>query len=549
MKIISLVLLTLQLTQGQITIEPINNPLLPFHLGKAKITKYSHAFVKYIDLKIFHEPIKNFNHNLINLQSHVKTKDSLYPELSRVEDHARYLVNKVQNKLNIINPTRTKRGLLNIVGTGYKWAFGLLDHTDAERYDAAIKTLEKNQHYLHNDLKNLLTVTSNYMNETNNIVKNISLNQGEISKELINIQNNLNKYTFYLKLQNWLNNIIIDCQDIIEILDALETSILFAKLNILDNSLLSIKELKQIKNLINENYENGLIQFKQDLSYLEIIKTEVKRLGGKILLIFHVPIVENKLFDYYHLIPIPLHNQIIIPPKPYILVDSATHYYTEAPCPIIEGTCLHSVQPRRYTDDCIPTILQGNHANCKSLQYSNPTTIIEVINEAYLIVIPVIDITIKKQCEQNGFAEISSPHLVHLPQNCQVTISNQTFDNRATNLIGTPIEMMTMETTPLLSTRNSPLVLHSIQTDKLTDIYNHAQQIHVTDLEEITQNRPDNTLLYILTILIVIILFYMLYKYFLRNKETILKIFVKTRKSPPESEVLKENKTNPLFSI
>lgn len=82
---------------------------------------------------------------------------------------------------------RTKRGILNAVGSLYKWSFGLLDSEDGERYDQAIT---KNQQSMYQGLNNQITLSHKLINRLNNSLTAINDNQQSILKHIEAIDHN-----------------------------------------------------------------------------------------------------------------------------------------------------------------------------------------------------------------------------------------------------------------------------------------------------------------------------------------------------------------------
>ena len=446
---------------AQITLLPINNPLLPFLVSKAKLIKQKHTYVKYVDVQIFEDPLKAIEMNIQTIRNDNKIDESSLSVLE-ILNHLKFLHEKATNKYNNIKPThRQKRGLLNVVGKAYKWAFGLLDSDDAKKYDNAIKILDINQQKIHHDLENMLTITKEFMNETNNIIEKVLNNQNQIYAQIKILQDNINRNTLFLKLRNWIDVMIIDCQIIIEILDTLGNSVLFAKLNTVDNNILSLLELDNILESVKSIYPNGIVNFKYKQSYIEIIKIEVLYVQSKLLFNFHVPIVDENLFDYYKLFPIPNNGEILIPPEPYIIIDNEEHYFLREACNILETYCIYYEKTPNKFPSCIPQLLRGDqHHNRNTIMVNSiHKTLMEPVDDANVIIVPAKKEKITKQCPHHEYAEISGPHLVKIPKNCQIIVGNYSFGNNDVIMDTKPINLLPIETTVQLSGRDSPLVL------------------------------------------------------------------------------------------
>lgn len=449
----------------------------------------------------------------------VKTKDELYPQLNNVHEHLEYLLNQVENKLKNVKPlgnTRTKRGLFNIVGKTYKWAFGTLDSDDAKRYDNAIDTLQSNQKEMHTDLENYLTITKNFMNETILTFEKITNNQNQIHARIKTIEQSLNKFTLFLKLQNFLDNMIIDCLSLITILDNIQNAILFAHLESIHSAILPINELINLTKIMNTLYSEGTPEFKNIQSYYELIKTEIYYIEQTVCFIFHFPILSEGLYDYYHLFPIPTLNKTIFPLKPFILTNSTYHHYEELPCPRIEDLCLYHVTQTVSRRDCLPRVLSGTESTpCQTTDVTIKNDILEQINSAYVIAIPAINMTIEKQCEkEHGYTIIDQPHLIYIPQKCSISINGHEFHNVVGLIPGTPLEILPIKVLTI--------PCKQVDMDRLADIKRMADETHLHRLKTLSDiNGSDHTDFYICLAIIIFILLILFFKYLYFKKPKI----------------------------
>lgn len=537
----------------QIKLSPINNPILPFSLGSARITTHKHSFIKYINLDKFDEPLKQIKTNLKSMTPSIRVKDELYPQLNHVHEYLEYLLKQAELKLTNIKPQkhiRNKRGLLNIVGKGYKWAFGVLDNDDAERYDNAISTLENNQKTLHHDLENYLTISKQFMNESLMTFSKITKNQNLISKQMRTLESNLNKFTLFLKIQNYLDVMIMDCQNLITILDNIQNSILFANLETVHSVILPLDELKQLIDLTNNLYEGSLPRFENLQSYYNLVKVEVHYSKNNICFIFHFPILQENLYNYYHLYPIPIKNQTLIPPKSFIVLNSTYHHYEDNPCPVIEDTCIYHVTQQISQNNCIPKILLGSsNQSCQTTDVYVEQDIVEPINDAYIIIIPANKITIEKQCNEHGYEEVTLPQLIYLPQRCSVSINGYTYDNSLPQTQEMPLELL-----PVIMEQPNPTdaqwtPIQKVSIDRLTDIQRLAEKTQLHKLQSLQKDDTNNIILYICIMLILIIILFIIYRLVVKNKIEIIKYFTMHKKQGDETQKT-EDSNNPtlLFS-
>lgn len=87
-----------------------------------------------------------------------------------IQEHLKfqYMHCEQNNQLLFKHTTRTKRGLLNIVGNIANQLFGVLDNKFAEKYEEDIAMGTENQQYMLELMKNQTSITE----ATDNILKN-----------------------------------------------------------------------------------------------------------------------------------------------------------------------------------------------------------------------------------------------------------------------------------------------------------------------------------------------------------------------------------------
>lgn len=550
LKILVILTLTNKIISQQIDLTPITNPIFPFSLGQARITTHKHSFIKYLNLSDIEKPALSLKINIKEIDPLMNSTGEFYPQLIHTYEHLKNLINQVDEKYNNVRPKRsirTKRGLMNIVGKGYKWLFGLLDSDDAIRYDNAIKMLDQNQKSIFHDLQNYLTITKTFMNESTVTFNKIVKNQNLVNSQLKTLESDLNKFILFLRIRNFFDTMVIDCQNLINLLDNLENAILFAKLNQVHNKILPVFELREIIKTMNMLYEKGLPKFELIQSYYDLMMPEIHYFENNICFIFHVPVLQENLYNYYHLYPIPLNNQTLIPPKPYIILNSTSHHYEDNPCTTIENTCIYHVTQQVTHENCIPDILLGK-ANlvCQTNEIYIQQDIIEPVNDAYIITIPAKQLQIEKLCIQHGFTEITTSQLIHIPKQCSVKIKGYTYTNFRSQLEEVPLEILPIKTKQINASDAQWTPVQRINTDRLTELYKSAEETRIHKLQSVNfkETNSYSVLEIICLILLILLICYILYKLIFRNRIKLVQFLIQKKNNETELE----NNAPPLFS-
>lgn len=449
--IIILILALQQVTPQTIEITPIEAQLLPFQISQSKIIHSYHTFIHYINIQpligLLDNTTKYFNILTESLKHPPVTKNQavLRHILNNLLVHANYLILESQKKLNNINlHSRNKRSLFDIVGKTSKYLFGTLDSDDADKFDNALEILNHNQNSISNDLQLQMSLTKHIIKTYNDSITTLNKNQELIESKINEFQSNvygrLNDFEAYISAQNTLDQIILNCQNLINLIDNIEDAIAFASLNTLHSSVLSTNDLKNIIQTLGTLYDkNQILQLKNIRSYYKVSNLKVYFCKDKIIFTIQLPILHPEIFQYFHIYPIPQNNLTIIPPNPILILGSKSHQYEETNCEEIENffICTNKLQPNK--DDCIIPIVRNQQSNrCTQISISTSETIIERISNNFALIIPFKHVRIKKNCNNPGYVIIENPSLINIPYKCEISNENFKISNSENFITGEP---------------------------------------------------------------------------------------------------------------
>lgn len=148
-------------------------------MGQAKIQEYTHTFIHYYDLNPIIIEINRLHIQSINLLININTNPNYTAETSNYVKILNLTKDKVEVKLKEIipHPQRTKRGLINGLGSIFKSITGNLDASDGERYDKLIRQLQVNQNDLAGNIVQQNTISLEIINKFNETVQQIKHNE------------------------------------------------------------------------------------------------------------------------------------------------------------------------------------------------------------------------------------------------------------------------------------------------------------------------------------------------------------------------------------
>lgn len=228
--------------------------------------------------------------------------------------HVKYHMEKVLESRNIIKSynsftIRKRRAPLNVVGSLASSLFGVLDQSDADRYNSEIMRIKNDQNYQNELLKKQTLITERLTQSTNITLSEIitgltkindSLTDLITSKNWSAIRQNFNAITATLAL------ILIDHDQITDEIKSILSHTL--KGEVID--LIPINQLRDNLNVINGKIaknEEMAIDLKMESVY-NIFKTSTIHtiLKNDIVIIeIGIPILEMEELDIFRAIPIP----------------------------------------------------------------------------------------------------------------------------------------------------------------------------------------------------------------------------------------------------
>lgn len=473
--------LIINLSFSKVIISTLNSPLLPFYLGKTRITEHKHTFLHYVQTQPIYDQLTNIEQFYNHLEDSIYRyhNDSVYStnyiHLPNMLAHAKHFILTAKTKLNNITPhRRNKRGLINIIGKTSKWLFGTLDSEDGEKYGRAISILSNNQNSLHKEISLQISLTRQLINSYNDSITLLNENQKMIRNKIQNLEKQIRNTAQYLNIQNTLHQIILNCQNLITFLDNIENALMFAKLNTLHSAVMSASELYYSVSYLTKLYgEQNIITFKNVISYYQLAGLQVSYSEDKIIFAVHFPISLKEIFDTFHLFPIPINQSIILPNQPFLTLGMNHLQYEEEECPVIEDThiCQNKLQPTN--NDCISTLIKDAEIHsCHTVKTSIKNPIIKPINNKYIVAIPTEEpLKIQQQCgdeKENKF--ISDPSLIEIEPNCEVNVSSYQFINKEEIIQGMPFTLPKIYVEPENSKEDQPIDIKSINIHEISEL-------------------------------------------------------------------------------
>lgn len=524
-------LITSVTTKLDIDFTPVKTPLLPFHLGNAKIVESKHTFLHFIEISPLNNQLISIERAYSILEKSLiftnvqDFQSSQFINANNLFNHAKYLISQIQIKLNNIKPhNRSKRGLLNIGGKVSKWLFGTLDSDDGEKYENAINELRQNQNSYKKEMSLQISLTKQLIENYNSTITLLNKNQLTIKNNIDAFEKSINKtitdLTIFIKVQNSLFQIILNCQNLITFLDNMEDAIMFAKLNTLHSAVISIAELEQIIFNLSTLYgDDKVLIFKNINNYYKLAGLQVNFVKDKIIFAVHLPIFLKDSFEIFHLFPVPINQTIFIPKLSFIILGTDLQQYRDEECPKIEDLyiCQNQLQPQ--VNDCTTTLIKkAESQNCQLTKVTISTPIIQSITNQYILAIPNNEkLKVHKNCINKEIIFVEEPSVINIPLNCGISIQNTQFWNKEEIENGKPFSLPPIKFSNFKphEVDEKPIVLESINLEKIKTLQEQAKALKIPeDTPGIHPVAWSLTTSIIILIIIILILFtvYKVYK-------------------------------------
>lgn len=240
---------------------------------------------------------------------------------------------------------RSKRGLINGLGSVFKSITGNLDAEDGEKIYKALNMLEDDQNSIHKLLDEQTSLMIEAITEINNTVAALAHNQEQITDHIKTLQyvirslvtNQLSAFhrVYLLELFTQIGILLNDVQSIIL---TTENAVTFAKLKTYHTSILKPNFISKELRIIKDHISNSkLITTNDIILYEKVFKIKATQNKFKIIFIIEIPLVEVSDYSYYQLYSVPIQSSqenfhIILPQTRYLILNEQRYASRDEQC-------------------------------------------------------------------------------------------------------------------------------------------------------------------------------------------------------------------------
>ena len=469
----------------------IQNPgVNVLELGKTHFYLNSHFnFYQYNLSSINREYNKIINHK-DEILNHISKHKNFAAELETYKNILKFNCEQLTDKIKIITSHRSKRGIINGLGTIVKTLTGNLDANDGRRYDELFEKINKNMYTLQTQNLDMVKLNKEMISKFNNQLNNIKHNEEILSTQIIEIKTEMESnynWRMTITVKDALNQLILLAINLKEIISEIETSISFCGMNKIHSSIIDMETLRKI------------VGQSTKLDFLEIsklVKSHCRLKNNIIEYLIEIPVYTAEENVLYQITPIPVFMQnklYILNENEELIAKRKDEFITVENC--IRNKNKYFCNINRYkTRNCIVNIIKAqNNKDCKYHKINNLMFLLKIRNSDIAIIASDKNETANLFCDDYVKTKIiMGVFKIKTNRNC--SLNNQTLEitkyyNKEIIFENVNIKFEENQLT------NKTLKLHQIS----------EQEIFVKELHAIDDVRKEKSHIVMYTLLIIII--------------------------------------------
>ncbi|CAK1589170.1 unnamed protein product [Parnassius mnemosyne] len=424
--------------------------LLPFRLGPTTLITHYHTFLQYVKLDDIRDKVTLLQVQLQNYKNRLDNDTNLLYELQM--DYLSSKLDKVLLQLNSLEPSRTKRGLVDGLGSVIKSVTGNLDYLDAAKYNNAIKVLKDNQDRIESEFNSHISISKEWMLQHNSVISQIIENENKINSTLIQLldraaykDSSLIKYAKFAQLLTILTENI---DDMLNELNRIENILAFSRASSTHHSTLSVKVIKSMLVRLRQIYDKEHVLNLETREYYDIIKSGYYFTENQIVIVLKFPVISKDTFDLFRLSIVPNKNhQSIIPPYPLIATNREKFVYMETECPKLSNRYLCEKETNtqiRTQSDCIQNLIinQSIAKSCKITDIALSKEAMERLDDKHYTISFPQPTKVHTVCGREDITSLQGSYLATIPINCFLRTQEFTITNINDQVEGHPLKLM-----------------------------------------------------------------------------------------------------------
>ncbi|XP_045500652.1 uncharacterized protein LOC123698101 [Colias croceus] len=427
-----------------------NPGILPLREGYAVVSNDTWRVIKVLDLKLIYDDLEfNINsylsfrnqvHSCIDIQA--LGSDFITTEL-QTDYHMNYTIDKFEQ---LIPSSRSKRGLLNPLGSVIKIITGNLDNEDAIQFENTIEKLKTKQ----DSIIHKMTIVTEMVGSLLNVAEISNNNFIAIQNKLNVIDSLLNDTNLHQRTNEIIHTYSAFLHNFMSLyvrLSEIETAVAFSKIKLLHQSVVDTKELLLLlKNIETSSKLPFPVNLDNVLKIEQLIEVQTYVKQSQIKFVMTIPLITDDIYSYFKIIPLPIFNEekgqtsLILPKYPYVLVKGLKTMPLSQPCKEIDEDrflCPEILTSTLYKDDCLADLLRlsTNVSSCQPIPISIDDVKIDNVLPNRWILYVNVETVLTKVCENEVTQEfLHGTYLLTLDETgCYVKIGDITLKKYEVN--------------------------------------------------------------------------------------------------------------------
>lgn len=487
-----------------------NKGIIPIKLYSARIISGYARLLHVISWNKYEINIDDIKVNINSMNTLIEsdlTINILYKYKLQIMKHKFEILTETYNHFRV--NTRQKRGLIDGLGTIIHAITGNLDQDDLKDIGQAIDIINRNEDELTDKINEQINVNNLMIDRFSKIQKYVTDQSRIIEYETQQALNNTRISEVVFKLDQQLYQIVYNIEMLQTHLNNIIESITLAKLNIISRHILNKNEVKIIQDIMSQ--QNILVTSEEDIYNLIGLQAYINQ--TQIIFSIQIPQIHAYNLTLYQLKQTYINETFIIHiPHEKILLNPELYQYVIKPCIIASNIAYCDTKPlEKVLDHCIPAMINNLKAKCNLIKQHLENNIEEIM-PGKIYVSSIEPLEFSSTCNQQQ-KYIRGQNIINYI-NCTIQIGNRTFSTTSINSQEVGQLLLPYNEIAIGNIHTAPNITHL---EELT--LHHEQQLQHLNHHTVQQQIHTKALTIIITITILLISVYVIYKYLAHRRQ------------------------------
>ena len=329
------------------------------------------------------------------------------------------------------------------------------------------------------------------------------------------ITHTINQFSDEINRVNTLN-LIINSLLILQIhLNQITNAITFANVNKIHPTFLSMENLNSMATKVKSAYPaTQIVNFNDHHSYYSFLGIQLIFKDDRIIFLIQFPVLMPQNFKTYFIYPIPINKKIILPNKPYLILNerSVLHQYQDEPCEEVENVyyCLNHLLTE---ENCVVNIIRKIEPNnCTTILVHLDKAIANQVTPHNIIFTTEKKAVLTESCSIEKHHELGpGSYIITIENNCHFSINQEIFTAGNEYISPATIIQLPQLNMSLLQQRPTYIKLTSLDMEEikhLTKKLNTEKEVNILD-DQILEKKSIPTWIHFLIYLMVALLIFL----------------------------------------